>query len=361
MALVPFEYRIEKYRPSQNVQRLSPSAAIKKVQREDKEKGQRSFQQREPENKNNPQENKNSAQLPQTQERFTPDIYQALSSLKILDQVRHPYFASYLHGPTSTAHMMIAYHHLSNDEDLLNWGAYFARLFHTQIHVLHCASQLAPKEWDEIKKECLAILEPNAPELMTLNHEPIFHWSKHDQVSKALLAYENQHGIQLTLISPKKKTNLEQWILGSVTEEFFKACHSPLFIAPEHCSQKKIQRILCPIENPEFSRAALTEALHLAEVFQAELDLIHISDSKESLNKEHYAIRDFMSELNWNQNKEHFVSQVGSVNELLIQYVKEKSFDLMILKTHPQTGHSAHKSHTLEIIKELPCPLWILK
>ena len=143
----------------------------------------------------------------------------------------------------------------------------------------------------------------------------------------------------------------------------------------------RVRRIVCAVDFSEFSDYALTYATEFANVFGAELHLIHVlelpfmptyamaglpelsvpTDQLEEQARQH------MDELTKKTQAEHAnvtgVVRIGSAFLEIIRYAQELSADLVVVGTHGRTGltHMIIGSVAEKVVRKAPCPVLSVK
>ena len=143
----------------------------------------------------------------------------------------------------------------------------------------------------------------------------------------------------------------------------------------------RVRRIVCAVDFSEFSDYALTYATEFANVFDAELHLIHVlelpfmptyamaglpelsvpTDQLEEQARQH------MDELTKKTQAEHAnvtgVVRIGSAFLEIIRYAQELSADLVVVGTHGRTGltHMIIGSVAEKVVRKAPCPVLSVK
>jgi nucleotide-binding universal stress UspA family protein len=144
-----------------------------------------------------------------------------------------------------------------------------------------------------------------------------------------------------------------------------------------------IHKILCPIDFSECSRAALEQALDLAERFGASANLVHICDVPRSMRPDLMVWMESgharpMSEVALEQARTDladFVAQipkaaalacelrVGAPAETILEYAEAGGYDLIVMGTHGRRGlsHWLLGSVAEKVVRRSKCPVLTLR
>lgn len=131
----------------------------------------------------------------------------------------------------------------------------------------------------------------------------------------------------------------------------------------------KLNRILCPIDYSEFSKAANFYASTLAKITDAEIIFVHVayppySDSQiedeieaEMLEFSH-KIRPFIPEV-----RHCFEICCGNPADKILEMAKQRNVDLIVMGTHGRTGSSRllHGSVCENVLRHAVCPVMVVK
>lgn len=145
----------------------------------------------------------------------------------------------------------------------------------------------------------------------------------------------------------------------------------------------KISKILVPIDFSDCSRAALAQALFLAEQFGATIDVLHVAEVpwfkteprivKESgtASLREYAVETaeaelaaFLSDLQPSERK-RISAQVdaGRARDRILDHAERKHYDLIVMGTEGRTGRprSFAGSVAETVVRSAPCPVLTIR
>lgn len=142
----------------------------------------------------------------------------------------------------------------------------------------------------------------------------------------------------------------------------------------------KIQRILVPVDFSEGSRQAIEYAHGLADVFKAEIHLMHVIEpivypieygvaSATHLDLEETARANAEKEMRRLADKHaHGIKcqvwiRIGHASDAIVEVAKDGHFELIVMSTHGRTGvsHLLLGSTAERVVRLAPCPVLSLK
>lgn len=126
----------------------------------------------------------------------------------------------------------------------------------------------------------------------------------------------------------------------------------------------QLQRILVPVDFSKYSRAALANAIELADQFKAELHLMHVSSEDEAQAREAIEQLEQLvpAELMLTLKVAHSAVP-GSPSREIVRKAVQDRFDLIVMGTHGRTGlvRLALGSVAEQVLRTAPCPVLIVR
>jgi nucleotide-binding universal stress UspA family protein len=139
----------------------------------------------------------------------------------------------------------------------------------------------------------------------------------------------------------------------------------------------RLRRILLPTDYSDFAAAAAQYACAFAEMFQAELHLLHVLEThviatpdlamgmafpsyvEESRAAAARKLEDVLDSTWKAQHEVHRTLAEGSPLVAIIRYAREHNIDLIVLGTHGRTGlsHVLLGSVAENVVRKAPCPV----
>ncbi|WP_123533488.1 universal stress protein [Halosimplex salinum] len=170
--------------------------------------------------------------------------------------------------------------------------------------------------------------------------------------SRTIREYVDDQGIDLVVMGTRGGRDIEQIVLGSVTERVVRSSGAPvLVVPPESDSEYPPESVLVGTDGSEGSEAAVDEAAGIAEASGAALHAVSVVEpSLLGLDvRSEQAAEDregrFAERLEWArervENRDVAVEtalEEGDVVETLNEYADEHGVDLIVVGTHGRTG-----------------------
>jgi nucleotide-binding universal stress UspA family protein len=139
----------------------------------------------------------------------------------------------------------------------------------------------------------------------------------------------------------------------------------------------KVRTIVCAVDFSEYSDHALRYGVHLAQVFEADLKLVHVvelpflpsyslagvPDLSLPVDEIEEGARANMQEMLERVRAEHERTEgqvrTGSAFLEIITYARETEADLIVVGTHGRTGlrHMIMGSVAEKVVRKAPCPV----
>lgn len=179
-----------------------------------------------------------------------------------------------------------------------------------------------------------------------------------DRLKKPLLGVGNPaHAIaeaaeafDLVVMTTHGRTGFSRFLMGSVAEKTLRLTHAPILVVEEKSIIKKIESILITTDFSENSHKAFENALEIAQLTGAKVELINIlmregfdSDSVVEADvrlreKElHSLIEKYFNPIK-NRTKGNVIVSFKSVHEAIVHETKSNKYDLIVISTIGRTG-----------------------
>ncbi len=201
----------------------------------------------------------------------------------------------------------------------------------------------------------------------------------------AILAYAEEHDIDLIAMSTHGRRGVRRMLLGSVAEEVVQRSTRPVLTivggtASSHPLQP--QRILVAIDLSEHSAMPVAHAKHLAAAFGAKLQLLHVLvqsplpayydgmsvpvlpfDSLLLEKQARSALESLYAEAEGPRGPVEFHLERGLAVEQILRFAAANSTDLLVLASHGLTGlpHLLMGSVAERLVRRAYCPVLTLK
>lgn len=208
----------------------------------------------------------------------------------------------------------------------------------------------------------------------------LYEWN----VAEAISQYAKNINANLVVMSTHGRKGLSRLFLGSVAEEVVQKAPCAVLTARIDAKLTEppfIRKILVPTDFSEHAKTALQTAKRLAEVFRAELTLLHVvtesgledfydaywrlTTKKETVrNRVHRFLgRSYVEAGGAEGLTYHCAVRFGNPVTEVTQFVARQNIDLVVLPTHGRTGlaHVVMGSVTEKLARTAACPVLTLK
>lgn len=201
-----------------------------------------------------------------------------------------------------------------------------------------------------------------------------------------ILSYADDHDIDLIVLGTRGRRGAARMLLGSVAEEVVRRAKQPVLTVhkPDDAAQADpprpiIERILVPVDFWQHSRGALRHAHAIAQLYEARLDLLHITEERHqptfyeegdathkhiSAQKAEEQLRTFYGDSVLTELADgdvHVTS--GQAADQIIQFAKKRGSDLVVMSASQRSG--VHRfllgSVAEKVIRYIPAPVFTVK
>lgn len=174
-----------------------------------------------------------------------------------------------------------------------------------------------------------------------------------DSVSRALVDYAEDNGIDLIVMGTHGRTGLDRLIVGSVTERTLRLSPFPVLAVTENGHlEANVETILVPTDGSSGATVAADHAIELAEVFDAALHIVHVVDHTglggsggsamilEALEERGQQAVDTIIERAEAAGLDSIEASVlsGIPARAIVDYADDRGVDIIVMGTHGRTG-----------------------
>ena len=154
-------------------------------------------------------------------------------------------------------------------------AADLARRHRAELHVLHVR---APRH-DALRLNGEAV--PDALAAAVAGARPVRAEARASSPTLGILDYADRHDVDLIVMGTHGRAGVDRLILGSVTQEVVRLASCPvLTVRPDvEATALSVARILAPVDFSADSWLAVAYAEHLAALYGARLDLLHVVET----------------------------------------------------------------------------------
>ncbi|KAA3656941.1 MAG: universal stress protein [Calditrichaeota bacterium] len=201
--------------------------------------------------------------------------------------------------------------------------------------------------------------------------------------SHVILDYARKNEIDLIVMGTHGRPGLEHFFMGSVAEKVVRSAPCPVLTlcGYEKTTVETTNKILVPIDFSTHSENALLHAKHIAETYQAKIELLHVIE--ERIHPSFYAIGEtsiikLMPKIKTNSkhNLQKIFDNIGgppvdadihitegrAANEI-IKFVENQNCNMVVMATHGLTGiqHFLMGSVAEKVVRGSQCPVFTVK
>lgn len=193
-----------------------------------------------------------------------------------------------------------------------------------------------------------------------------------------IIQHAEKQDVNLILMDSGKKESAEKYKLSTTVSKVVRKSNKPVWVMKWNMPAS-IKRIICPVDFSRPSRRALTNAIHLARVFQSELTVLNViaplTDIPSSRNAQHNTeqrliseeqtseFERFLKEFNFHNVKLLKEIYQGKPYKEILKRINAHKSDLLVMGTTGRTGLSRilMGSVTEKVVREVPCSFITLK
>jgi nucleotide-binding universal stress UspA family protein len=186
----------------------------------------------------------------------------------------------------------------------------------------------------------------------------------HDRVVSGIRMFEDQHKIDLVIMSTHGASALDEFFIGSTAEKIARFSRVPLIAVPKEVKFERVKNIVVP-NNLEDGQGDLVRHLKdLQKLFNAKLHILlintpfHFYTNEEAQNllekfAKDYNLQDFT--LNFRNDQ--------SERTGILKFMEEVKGDMIAMATHGRTGlaHFFQGSIAESVLNRVDQPIWTYK
>lgn len=261
----------------------------------------------------------------------------------------------------------------SNAETALHFAILLAKKLKAKILLAHAyqlstASAAAPHNLlaDEIVESKLKAERSMKALCVHIDHAegvPYEYFLEVGNNLDVLLQIIKEKGVGLVVMGTRGNNKLSSAIFGSTTSSLMAKANCPILALPEGLRfDKGIRKITYASDYRMNDIVAIQKIVEIAEVFHAQINVLHISGDEIDAEKEVSMMSDFMKKVTNVVDYNNISFQLlhgNDVEEKLEQYMAEDSTDMMVMATHNRgiMDRLFGNSITKEVVMETTIPL----
>jgi nucleotide-binding universal stress UspA family protein len=210
-----------------------------------------------------------------------------------------------------------------------------------------------------------------------------------------ILNYADEHDIDLIVMGTRGRRSVHRTLLGSVAEEVVRRAEQPVLAVQRGEEDVRavtppppIERILVPVDFSDHAREALRHAYALAALYDAGLDLLHVTEPDlhpafygDGLDETYDLEKEQKAEEALHAFYEEVTPPAGSEGKLLdrstmeahvaagrpaaeiLRFAEEQGSDLIVMSTHGLTGLQRFMMGSVaeKVVRHVSVPVFTVK
>ncbi|MBY0424348.1 MAG: universal stress protein [Cytophagales bacterium] len=179
-----------------------------------------------------------------------------------------------------------------------------------------------------------------------------------------ILDYSEEYRTDLIVMGTKGASGLREILIGSITGSIVSKAKCPVLAIPENKKYKKPAKIVYASEMDPKELEVIDKVSRFAELFQAELDIVHVRtglpvDSREK--PQPYEVAELIRKNISYKNLSFSILPGVLVQETLLEFLKKEKTDMLAIATHHRG--LLEKIFTVSLAKQIsyhsPVPLLV--
>lgn len=161
--------------------------------------------------------------------------------------------------------------------------------------------------------------------------------SVEDTPIEAILSSIKEKNIDLVIMGTKGISNFLDAVLGSNTSKVIEKASCPVIAVPEEALFKEIKKITYAVSYNQSDVYALSKVVDIAKLFNAQVNVLHVSNKPDLIEDEKQKLKLFMDEANNKIKYDNMAFQLlegENVEDTLEEYLDDGTTDLLVMSTH---------------------------
>lgn len=207
----------------------------------------------------------------------------------------------------------------------------------------------------EIKALCLHIQHAEG-----INYE---YFIEEGETIETLLRIMKEKSVELVVMGTRANSRFSSGVIGSTTSDLMAKAKCPVLALPEGVRfDSGIKKMTYATDYKQNDISSIKKLVEIAAVFNAQINVLHISGDEIDAEDEVKLMSEFMSKVNSSVNYNNLSFQImhgNNVGEKLEQYIDEGSTDMLVMATHYRSfmDRLFGRSITKEVVLETTIPL----
>lgn len=349
--MIPIEYRITRYRPSAENQRVAPVSGTNRVDPT------------EPRDATDRDGRPKEQHAPKGPDAFSSPAFSS-EDLNLLAPRSNPFRPYHVEEALSASPEHLLSHqdaHLlallrpNRSDAALSWALIFSAIFGCRLHLLLSLDEKAHTDPEFAKNETRDRLQA----LIDEHHQRGFKGDLIRATPMIDVTFENKmkddfnrltlsHGTSLAIAERSVDLVLNGLILDA---------HCPVLTLNQNEAPERIRNIVVAMDGTPFSYIAIRQGIALAESFKSALHLFHVSTPQEPKGDTAYA--PLLNRMQWHGVEHDLIVAKGGIAEALVDYANNHEADLIIMGAH-RIQDRDKDSISMSVVLRAPCAVLIV-
>ncbi|MDP2384811.1 MAG: universal stress protein [Bacteroidota bacterium] len=196
---------------------------------------------------------------------------------------------------------------------------------------------LYPEAIETIKKEAKKELDDLTSKITQTGKIKYESLIKEGFIFETILNVIKEKEVDLVVMGTKGEGSLSNMIFGSNTAKIIEKARCPVIAVPEGVEFNPIKKITYATAYHHSDINCLKKIIEIAKPFNAQIDVLHISDIEQSPDSEKEMMKKFMNEVNEKVQYTNMSFQLLSgkkIEKALEKYLEKDSTSILALSTH---------------------------
>lgn len=197
---------------------------------------------------------------------------------------------------------------------------------------------------DERLKQVTSIKEAlltEAKKIKTENTPQVTSVVAYGKLCDTILKQASELNAELIVMGTSTADNIKKKIIGGNALRIVTEASVPVITVKSGCATKKFNRIILPIDLAKESREKVSDVVQWAQFFKSKVYVVALSSTRDdaivgNLRGQLRQVELFMRNLQIDVETNFILYKSGSREETLINYIKEKNGDMVVITTHQQ-------------------------
>ncbi len=209
--------------------------------------------------------------------------------------------------------------------------------FHIDYANSYVPVNLIEKEMQEVEQKSDTQLKSLYTKVAHAGNIKCEYISRQDLAVDAILTLIKEKNVDLVVMGTKGASGLAEVIFGSNTARVIEKAACPVIAVPEEASFKTIKKITYATDYHNSDIEAMARVLDLAKPFNAQINVLHITDEAHLTDSEKQKMQKFRDELQKNIEYNNLSFQIlhgENIEQKLEEYLEDDTTDLLVMSTH---------------------------